>query len=94
MHHISNLKKCTIKAAWQGVIEDPNVTESNDHLLSSNWESSTNVKKVLRLRLSGIQLQTILAKIELTLNSRALIIFNDDINNQVAITPPPYSIHQ
>ena len=44
-------------------------------------------RKAFKLRLTSIQLLTILKKIEVKRNSRPLIYLSDDINDQVTITP-------
>ena len=48
---------------------------------------SGSEEKHCKLRLTSIQLQTILKKIEVKRNSRPLIYLSDDINDQVTITP-------
>ena len=48
---------------------------------------SGSEEKHCKLRLTSIQLQTILKKIEVKRNSRPLIYLSDDINAQVTITP-------
>ena len=44
-------------------------------------------KSIGKLRLTSLQLQTTLAEIEATLNSRPLIYINDDLKDQTIITP-------
>ena len=43
-------------------------------------------KSIGKLRLTGVQLQTVRAETEATFNSTTLINLNDYINHQVAIT--------
>ena len=44
-------------------------------------------KSIVKLRLTSVQLQTILAEIEGTVNSRPLTYLNDDLDDQSIITP-------